>query len=1046
MGADISSYIEQANQALSPRPPQQAQEAQGAPSIDPIVESVNSALSGGQDKTSFTSPYIKDANEALASHPSDQDQEASGYLDEPWYTKAWNWLWKPLFNVNEKREGGFTGAAEDIVSGFTSPASIALTVGTLGGSALEELGAEFFGNLGLSAAGAKLATNVARGTMETGFTAMQVKGFAQSSSLFLDALKDGDTEQAKYYATQGAASLAGTMLAAHQLSKTASAAGAWARGHAPGFIKPTEEFASAEALNRDRYASVLKSHQENLDFAQNLRAQFDEITADASDKDRTILLGAMTRAREFAPEDRALKAEQAAASDKVSAESKAKWTRAANLSPDEEAFVATIARAFNQNFLDMEAAGLHVNFAEHYITRLWNQEEAAEPLLQEMNLGGFRTGAAFLKKRIYQNILEGEMNGHTLATDDPIELVARQRDIIAQIQHNRAFLENLRDVRGTDGRPAAALFGMAREIGDEGAKKKFLLFPEQLTDPFIKDAEVKALQASGDLDKFLQDGSIRETVIKTGAKAGQKAFMWDGSNYAHVEHRAFRNWSFVKPTENGPMFMETDLRVHPQYEGWVKDRLGIGTHPGPLMKAALRVSSEAKASVFALSPMHMITTAFTSALTRVDPFKTGPVDITEPVLFDGLRHGLRFASFGHSLRDFAAEPTEGLSAARGTLVRKIPVVGPAAEWMHNRLWEYVNRQKAEGFKALVNRYQNANPDWTYDKVLTKAAEDTNNRYGIQEPHVLGNSATTRQAMRIGFLAPDWLVSRIRMAASALGSEGGIVRSDIARFAGYMWLGTRAANMMLSGQPHWEQPWGVVIPGAKGKDDIVLSVRTLMGDVSHAITEPKQFLEYRANPLLRTGMEMYFGHNRLLPQDVAGEFLKSVAPLQLTNLLDRRDLSPTIKQKILLGAYSSMGTVYPSKTEAERLAQQYAYSNTPDGPVPEDQIERHVQNMQLLDGLRNGTLTQADVFRAAGSPQAARMLVADSKLTPLQAYFKRLPISQALDVWMLSMGTERAQISKMLWQKRQNWIAAHPKAYERQALSVWSKMQETFPDL
>jgi hypothetical protein len=103
-------------------------------------------------------------------------------------------------------------------------------------------------------------------------------------------------------------------------------------------------------------------------------------------------------------------------------------------------------------------------------------------------------------------------------------------------------------------------------------------------------------------------------------------------------------------------------------------------------------------------------------------------------------------------------------------------------------------------------------------------------------------------------------------------------------------------------------------------------------------------------------------------------------------------------------------------------------------------------MRLLDGLRSGTITPPEVLRAAGSPQAARMLIADSKLTPLQAYFKRLPMSQALDVWMLSMGDERAQISKALWQKRQKWLAAHPKVYDRQALPVWRKMQEAFPDL
>src|ERR1700728_1618690 len=76
--------------------------------------------------------------------------------DDPWYKKAWTWANTPLtesFGIPSEREGagGFERAGEHILSGLTSPLSLALTAATFGtGGFIESAGASALKEAGLS--------------------------------------------------------------------------------------------------------------------------------------------------------------------------------------------------------------------------------------------------------------------------------------------------------------------------------------------------------------------------------------------------------------------------------------------------------------------------------------------------------------------------------------------------------------------------------------------------------------------------------------------------------------------------------------------------------------------------------------------------------------------------------------------------------------------------------------------------------------------------------------------------------------------------------
>src|SRR6266481_7913391 len=132
------------------------------------------------------------------------DQPQTLDANAPWYEKTWDWANKPLIDLHRQGAEGFEAGTEDVLSGFTSPLSIALTVGTFGsGAALRALG--------IGAAELPLVMRGAKALMSAGLTATQVSQVIQESPRVLDALKEGDYTTAKQLAVHVAA---GTVFAA----------------------------------------------------------------------------------------------------------------------------------------------------------------------------------------------------------------------------------------------------------------------------------------------------------------------------------------------------------------------------------------------------------------------------------------------------------------------------------------------------------------------------------------------------------------------------------------------------------------------------------------------------------------------------------------------------------------------------------------------------------------------------------------------------------------------------------------------------------------
>jgi hypothetical protein len=142
--------------------------------------------------------------------------------------------------------------------------------------------------------------------------------------------------------------------------------------------------------------------------------------------------------------------------------------------------------------------------------------------------------------------------------------------------------------------------------------------------------------------------------------------------------------------------------------------------------------------------------------------------------------------------------------------------------------------------------------------------------------------------------------------------------------------------------------------------------------------------------------------------------------------------------------ASGATVYKYRTEAEKLAQEKASDHTPTGPVEPAALEKHQKKLVLEDGLRNGEISRGDVFRSLPQREANEV-IENSRMTPLQVRFNRLPLNNAVDVWALATPTERDELHKLLLDKRRSYIQNHTPA-QRNEDPVWLKLQSLYADL
>jgi hypothetical protein len=329
-----------------------------------------------------------------------------------------------------------------------------------------------------------------------------------------------------------------------------------------------------------------------------------------------------------------------------------------------------------------------------------------------------------------------------------------------------------------------------------------------------------------------------------------------------------------------------------------------------------------------------------------------------------------------------------------------------------------------------------------------AAQHTNEVFGGLNYKLMGRSMAAQDLFRLSALAPDWLESELRTIHRAMGGDGKIMRQDLARISLLTFGAARVLNMLATGDPHVEAPFGVVSKDKDGKEK-VYSFRTLPTDMLHVFSDPMNFIRGRVNPLtVRTGMELYSGRDaegrRVTPGTQLADTLKNVSPIPVQNITKQLigasgDLSGFDQLAKAAGA-----SVYQYRTEAEKLAERFASDRMETGPVDPQALAAHVARMKMEDALRNGEITTAQVMQGLGK-RYGQEVIENSRLSPLASHVKRLPMADALDVFDLATPKEKIDISDEMLRKRNNFLRMH-RGENVQESAVYQRLKKLYPSL
>ena len=223
---------------------------------------------------------------------------------------------------------------------------------------------------------------------------------------------------------------------------------------------------------------------------------------------------------------------------------------------------------------------------------------------------------------------------------------------------------------------------------------------------------------------------------------------------------------------------------------------------------------------------------------------------------------------------------------------------------------------------------------TVDDIYHMTANQANAAFGELNQITLERSKTMQDALRLIFLAPDFLEARGRFALQALRKGGGDPRTldywkkggpitnneqrmALAFGAMGLWGFARIANLMINGQMH-NEPENLFSVVYKGRS---YGLRTVQGDILHLMTHPVQFWMSRLNPLFgRTLLEAasgrdYFGRKRS-PLEQLWDMVSTVEPASI-----RHSREHTIWES-LLNAGGVTSRRFSDVDDAFKLAQKW----------------------------------------------------------------------------------------------------------------------------
>ena len=412
------------------------------------------------------------------------------------------------------------------------------------------------------------------------------------------------------------------------------------------------------------------------------------------------------------------------------------------MSDRETAAAKYLAQEQDKNYEIGSANDLLHNYLEDYMTRVYKDANPeGRVILSNAKQGKFATNVNMARQRVYESTLTALLKSPKEMLLDPVSVTAQGRAQLIKAAANWQFIDKLRDnfTRASDGRPAVVLSGQGQVVaGQNGEDPKTFISPDRVRKINIADAAVQSMQKSGDLQRFLDEGTIKDITpyvrpnninaaidrleTQSQSKEAQydqvgnnklqtqimylksmlnnkdfsglkdfndqldKKYAWDPQDYISLNNGAMKGWNFVTNDSAGNgVLVKSDIRVHPEFAQYLKDRLGLepsAIAKNPIGKALLGAGTKLKHTLLSLSPFHMVQIALRGVMTGVNPFTlNGPdilngakVDPTDP---NSPTKMYKMVEQGMTTgTDYRAlqEHSEGVSAG-GNSLRLIPGVG-----------------------------------------------------------------------------------------------------------------------------------------------------------------------------------------------------------------------------------------------------------------------------------------------------------------------------------------------------------------------------------
>jgi len=561
--------------------------------------------------------------------------------------------------------------------------------------------------------------------------------------------------------------------------------------------------------------------------------------------------------------------------------------RASNPTTDILGFAENLKQFFGIRENDAVASDLFESGLRDYYTHIWQkQENMPESLQAALNSGKVSTYFQFARKRTIPTILEGILQGKKPVLD-PAKVVPFYNYAMDRSIASRELIKSATELTAKDGRPLVEPTGIGKVIEPGEGEGAVIISPK------AKPEEI--------------------------------------GDYRTVDHPALQKWKWITKTEDGQnVFVRGDLVVHPEYFerlARIMDRSRLSTTPS--MRLALRLGTEVKAfKLGLLSAFHQVHVGSHAIWHWTNPFRAREIDWESPRTRFAVEKGhLKLAPDPRELNIYA----EGIITPG--LIHKLPIVGKwsktYSEWLFG---EYIPRLKLATFENALVRNRQAyskqlsSGKLTESELASRVGDSVNNAYGELNHLFLGKNGRDPRFQRLLgliFLAPDFGEARLRFVEKAFTRYGHEERLALATMVAAMYATSRIANWMSHGDPEWE--WRRAFQVKTGKH--WWTMRSVMGDLVHALDRPGQFMYVRLSPLYsRTASDFLLGRDprtgkRLSGMDVVERLAEQVVPIQLGGLT--RD-----DQKVWESFITSMGVSTQRDTpvmDIQKMASQWRLS-------------------------------------------------------------------------------------------------------------------------